>query len=215
MKAIAINGSPRKGWNTDRLLKEALRGAESVGAETKLVQLYDLKYTGCRSCFGCKRKGAESCQCVIKDDLTNVIEEIFSADVLFLGSPIYFGDITGQMICFLERLGFPLLSYDDYAKRLFDGKINTAFFFTMNAPETFYKGNMEQSLINRVGILQRLGGTVEVYAACDTYQFHDYSKYHAGVFDEVHKRKVRKEQFPKDMEAAYEIGCRLTVLEEG
>ncbi|PKM52889.1 MAG: flavodoxin family protein, partial [Firmicutes bacterium HGW-Firmicutes-5] len=95
---------------------------------------------------------------------------------------------------------------------LFDGKINAALFLTMNAPEAFYKSNMEQSLKNRAGILERLGGTVEVYAANDTYQFSDYSKYHTGVFDEVHKRKVREEQFPKDMEAAYEIGRRLTSL---
>lgn len=213
MKAIAINGSPRKGWNTEKLLKEALRGAESVGAETKLVQLYDLNYKGCKSCFGCKRQEAESYKCVIKDDLATVIEEIFSADVLFLGSPIYFGDITGQMISFIERLGFPLLSYDDYTKRLFHGKINVALFFTMNAPEAFYKKNMEQSLKKRAEIFQRLGGTVEVYAACDTYQFSDYSKYHAGTFNEDHKRKVREEQFPKDMEAAYEIGRRLIAHE--
>ena len=212
MKAIAINGSPRKGWNTEKLLKEALRGAESVGAETKLVQLYDLNYTGCKSCFACKKQGAESYQCVIKDDLAPVIEEIFTADALFLGSPIYFGDITGQMVCFIERFGFPLLSYDDYTKRLFDGKINAALFLTMNAPEVFYKSNMEQSLKNRAGILERLGGTVEVYGAYDTYQFSDYAKYHTGVFDEVHKRKVREEQFPKDLEAAYEIGRRLTSL---
>ena len=212
MKAIAINGSPRKGWNTEKLLKEALRGAESVGAETELVQLYDLNYTGCKSCFACKKQGAESYQCVIKDDLAPVIEEIFTADALFLGSPIYFGDITGQMVCFIERFGFPLLSYDDYTKRLFDGKINAALFLTMNAPEVFYKSNMEQSLKNRAGILERLGGKVEVYAAYDTYQFSDYSKYHTGVFDEVHKRKVREEQFPKDLEAAYEIGRRLTSL---
>ena len=212
MKAIAINGSPRKGWNTEKLLKEALRGAESVGAETKLVQLYDLNYTGCKSCFACKKQGAESYQCVIKDDLAPVIEEIFTADALFLGSPIYFGDITGQMVCFIERFGFPLLSYDDYTKRLFDGKINAALFLTMNAPEVFYKSSMEQSLKNRAGILERLGGKVEVYAAYDTYQFSDYSKYHTGVFDEVHKRKVREEQFPKDLEAAYAIGRRLTSL---
>ena len=212
MKAIAINGSPRRGWNTEKLLKEALRGAESVGAETKLVQLYDLNYTGCRSCFACKRQGAESYHCLFKDGLTPVLEEIFNADVLFLGSPIYFGDITGQMVSFIERLGFPLLSYDDYTKRLFDGKINAALFLTMNAPEAFYKSNMEQSLKNRAGIIQRLGGTVEVYAACDTYQFSDYSKYHSGMLDEVHKRKVREEHFPKDMAAAYEIGRKLTSL---
>lgn len=211
MKAIAINGSPRKGWNTENLLKEALRGAESVGAETKLVQLYDLNYTGCKSCFGCKRKGMESCHCVLKDDLTAVLEEIHEADAIFLGSPIYFGSLTGHMVSFLERLEFPLLSYDDYNRRLFDGKINVAFFYTMNAPEEYYKNVMGQSLQLHPEILQRLGGSVETYASCDTYQFNDYSKYHAGVFDEAHKRKVRETQFPKDMEAAYEIGRKLMI----
>jgi multimeric flavodoxin WrbA len=209
MKAIAINGSPRKGWNTEKLLKEALRGAESVGAETKLVQLYDLKYTGCKSCFGCKRKEMESCHCILKDDITPVLEEIFEADAVFLGSPIYFGSLTGQIVSFLERLEFPLLSYDDYNRRLFDGKINAAFFYTMNVPEEYYKNAMEQSLQLHPQILQRLGGNVEVYASHDTYQFSDYSKYHSGAFDETHKRKVREEQFPKDMEAAYEIGRKL------
>lgn len=210
MKSIAINGSPRKGWNTELLLKEALRGAASVGAETELVQLYDVDYTGCKSCFGCKRKGAESCHCILKDGLTPVLEKVFEADAVFLGSPIYFGGLTGQMVSFIERLGFPLLSYDDYSKQLFDGSINAAMFFTMNALEQYYKEAMEQALINRTAILQRLGGQVEVYAACDTYQFSDYAKFHAGTFNEKHKRSVREEQFPKHMAAAFEIGCRLT-----
>lgn len=209
MKAIAINGSPRKGWNTEMLLKEALRGAASVGAETELIQLYDLNYTGCKSCFGCKRKGAESCHCILKDDLTPVLAKMFEADAVFLGSPIYFGDMTGQMVSFMERLAFPLLSYDDYSKTLYQGTINAAIFYTMNAPEAYYKSNMEQSLTNRAALLQRLGGTVEVYAACDTYQFSDYAKFHAASFNEEHKREVRETQFPKDMEKAFEVGCKL------
>ncbi len=208
MKAIAINGSPRKGWNTETLLKEALRGAQSSGAETKVVQLYDLNYTGCRSCFGCKRKGAQSCHCVIKDDLSPVLDEILEADALLLGSPIYFGSITGQMVSFLERLQFPLFSYDDYG-RLFDGKVNAAFFYTMNAPSEYYKGSMAEGLQPRLAMLKFLGGEVEAYASCDIYQFDDYSKYHAVGFDAVHKKKVRDEQFPKDMAAAFEIGHRL------
>lgn len=208
MKAIAINGSPRKGWNTETLLKEALKGAESAGAETKLVQLYDLKYTGCTSCFGCKRKGAQSYRCVWKDDLTPVFDEILEADALFLGSPIYFGSITGQMVSFLERLQFPLFSYDDYG-RLFDGKVNAAFFYTMNAPAEYYQSDMAEGLQARSAMLQFLGGEVETYASCDTYQFDDYSKVHAAGFDEAHKRKMREEQFPRDMEAAFEIGRRL------
>lgn len=205
MKAIAINGSPRKGWNTESLLKEALRGARDVGAETKLVQLYDLQYTGCKSCFACKRIGAESCRCALKDGLSPVLEDIHEADLLFVGSPIYFGDITGQTVSFIERLFFPMLSYDDYSKRLFEGRINAAFFFTMNAKREYYE-NLIQS---RTNMLTRLGGKVESYAACDTYQFSDYSKYHSGSFDAQHKAQVRQEQFPKDLLAAYDIGRRL------
>ena len=38
------------------------------------------------------------------------------ADGLVLGSPIYFGEVTGQMRAFLERLSFPWLSYNDYSR---------------------------------------------------------------------------------------------------
>lgn len=209
MKAVAINGSPRKGWNTETLLKEALRGAESVGAETKLFQLYDVAYTGCKSCFGCKRKGAESWRCALKDGLTPVLDEIFTADALFLGSPIYFGNITGQMASFMERLVFPLLSYDDYSKHLFSGKIHAACIYTMNAPEEYYNGAMGKQLREHAGILSYLGGEVATYASCDTYQFTDYAKYHSGSFDEPHKRRVREEKFPQDMAAVYAIGRKL------
>lgn len=54
-----------------------------------------------------------------------------------------------------------------------------------------------------------LGGKVEVYAACDTYQFSDYAKFHAGTFSEEQKKKVREEQFPENLEAAFKIGRRL------
>ncbi|MDQ0205205.1 flavodoxin family protein [Pectinatus haikarae] len=56
MKVLALNGSPRKKWNTAVLLQRALDGAASVGAQTELIHLYDLKYRGCTSCFACKRK---------------------------------------------------------------------------------------------------------------------------------------------------------------
>ena len=49
MKTIVLNGSPRKNWNTATMLKEAQKGAESVGAETEYLDLFDLTYTGCRS----------------------------------------------------------------------------------------------------------------------------------------------------------------------
>ncbi len=74
-KLIAINGSPRKNWNTAQLLKEAVRGAKDAGAEAEIVDLYSLTFKGCTSCFYCKLKSKEHGTCAMKDDLT----PIFSA----------------------------------------------------------------------------------------------------------------------------------------
>ena len=209
MKAIAINGSPRKGWNTDMLLQQALRGAADAGAETELFQLSDLTFSGCRSCFACRRAGAETGRCRWKDDLQPVLDKILSADAVFMGSPIYLSNVSGMMYCLMERLVFSLLSYDDYSKKLFHGSVNSCFFFTMNASKEYadkgYRGMMEQY----ANAMKRLGGISEYYAACDTLQFDDYSRFAAGNFNEAHKRKVREEQFPKDLQAAYDIGFRL------
>ena len=209
MKAIAINGSPRKGGNTDLLLQKALEGAAAAGAETELIQLSDLTFSGCRSCFACKAAGAETGRCMWKDDLQPVLDKMLSADAVFMGSPIYLGNASGMMYCLMERLVFSLLSYDDYSKQLFRGKVNSCFFFTMNAPKVYantaYRGIMKQYAT----AMKRLGGSSEYYAACDTLQFEDYSRFAAGTFNEEHKRKVRETQFPKDLQAAYDIGFRL------
>lgn len=53
MKAIVLNASPRKNWNTAKLLKSATEGALSAGAEVEYIDLYDLNFTGCRSCMDC------------------------------------------------------------------------------------------------------------------------------------------------------------------
>ena len=87
----------------------------SSDIEVKMVRLYSLDYKGCMSCMACKIKGKASNVCKFKDALTPVLEEIAEADGLVLGSPIYFGDVTGQMRTFLERLAFPWLSYNDYS----------------------------------------------------------------------------------------------------
>ena len=209
MNAIAINGSPRKGWNTDMLLQQALKGASDAGAETELIQLSELTFSGCRSCFACKRAGAETGRCMWKDDLQPVLDKILSANAVFMGSPIYLGNVSGMMYCLIERLVFSLLSYDDYSKLLFQGSVNSCFFFTMNAPKMFTHTGYRSVMKQYANAMERLGGSSEYYAACDTLQFDDYSKFAAGSFNEAHKRKIREEQFPKDLQAAYDIGFRL------
>ncbi len=128
MKIIAFNGSPRKKWNTATLLRKALEGAASQGAKTELVHLYGLDFKGCISCFACKTKGGKSYgKCAVKDDLTPVFRKIEKADAIILGSPIYFGNISGEMRSFMERLLFPYLTYTKPPQSLFPNRIKTWF----------------------------------------------------------------------------------------
>ena len=116
-KIIIIDGGPRKSMNTAKLLQRFAEGAKSTPSdiEVKSVRLYDLDYKGCMSCMACKLKGKSLNICRFKDALTPILEEIARADGLVLGSPIYFGEVTGLMRAFLERLAFPWLSYNDYS----------------------------------------------------------------------------------------------------
>lgn len=208
MSVIFLNGSPRKNWNTAMMLKEAQKGAESVGAQTEYIDLYDLSYTGCRSCMACKRKGAERCRCYWKDDLSPVIDRIFAADALFVGSPIYLGDITSQVHALIERLHFCALSYDDYSN-YFQGKVNVGLILTMNAPMPFYEMAYGQKAKELVQAFSALHGSVELYPCCDTLQVKDYSRYSMAGFSEEHKKQMRETQFPRDLEKAFEMGARL------
>lgn len=211
MKVIAVNGSPRKSWNTAKLLQNALNGAESKGARTELVHLYDLNFKGCISCFACKRKNSKcGGLCAVKDDLTGVLERILECDVLLLGSPIYFGNVTGEMRSFLERLLFSNLSYNADQRSVCQGNIASGFIYTMNVTEEQAKLlNYESVFQYYKNLLQLLNGGSEVLLSYDTYQFEDYSLYEASRFDEAQKAKMKAEQFPGDIQKAFELGARL------
>jgi len=208
---IAINGSPRKNANTAELLKSVLEGAASVGAETETINLYDLNFKGCVSCFSCKLKGGKSYgKCAYKDDLTPILEKIEKADALVFGSPIYFGNITGEMRSFMERLLFQYFVYDGNYSSLNKNKIPTAFIYTMGVPE---KGMNEFGYPATLGVMEncisRTFGSCETLYVVDTKQFDDYSKYVCEAFDPVHKAKRKEEEFPKDLQKAFELGKKL------
>jgi len=211
MKVIAINGSPRKSWNTATLLKKALEGAASKGAETELIHLYDLEYKGCISCFECKRIGGESYgKCAEKDDLTEVLEKVEMADAVVLGSPIYFGEVTGEMRSFLERLLFQYLVYDKEGTILTPRKMPAAFIFTMNAPEFEIKKMGIEDKLKRYGkLLERFFGPTKILIVTETYQFDDYSKYVSSRFDVGARAKRREEVFPMDCRKAFDLGAEL------
>jgi multimeric flavodoxin WrbA len=210
MYVIAINGSPRKNGNTATLLNKALEGASSQGATTELINLYDLNFKGCISCFACKLKGGKSYgKCGYKDELTPVLEKVGSADAVILGSPIYFGEVTGEMRSLIERLVFQYLVYDKNYSSLNDKRKPIGLIYTMNASENILKEIEYDRIISRYeDYFEKFMGPTESLLATDTYQFSDYSKYVATAFDEAAKAKRRQEVFPKDCQKAFEMGTR-------
>jgi multimeric flavodoxin WrbA len=211
MKVMAFNGSPRKTWNTATLLEKALEGASSQGAETELIHLYDLNYKGCISCFACKTTSGKSYgRCAVKDDLTPFLTAVVDVQALILGSPIYYGTVTGEMRSFMERLFFPFSPYADPPGSLFPRKISTGFIYTLGATEEMAKERgFDHHIKSNEMILERIFGASESLCSYDTYQFEDYSKVFAPRFDPEKKAKRRREVFPLDCEKAFEMGVRL------
>ncbi len=223
MKVIAVNGSPRKNWNTATLLHKTLDGTKSMDADTEFIHLYDLNFKGCTSCFACKRKDNRHIgHCAMKDDLTSVLKKISECDVLLLGSPIYFANVTGEMHSFLERLLFPKLTYNAGHGSIFKAKVSSGFIYTMNVPEDIDTLNVPEEIRKHYNYdavfryyetrLKILNGTSEFLLSKDTYQFDDYSKYEASMFNEKHKFQVKTEQYPIDCQKAFDMGARLAAI---
>ncbi|HRZ86407.1 MAG TPA: flavodoxin family protein [bacterium] len=213
MKIIAFNGSPRKEWNTATLLKKALEGAASKGAETELIHLYDLNYKGCVSCFACKEKGGKSYgACAVNDALKPVLKKVAEADAVIFGSPVYLGTVTGEMQSFMERLVFPYIKYTQPPESLFPKKIFTGFIYTMGVTEELMNEfGYGQRFTSIDRLLKIIFGSSETLLSFDTYQFEDYSKVVAPRFDPVAKLKRRNEMFPEDCRKAFEMGARFAV----
>lgn len=99
MKAIGIIGSPRTNGNTATLVKQILESYSEIGGETEIFNLNELDFKGCQGCGYCKIHD----RCKLQDDLTHVLESMIKADAFVFGSPIYFGQFTGQMRLWLDR----------------------------------------------------------------------------------------------------------------
>lgn len=202
MKVVAVNGSPRKNWNTHILLNKALEGAQSAGAQTELINLYDLEYKGCIGCLACKLKGSKSLgHCAVKDGLKPVLDKIDKSDGLILGSPMYLSDVTAMMRAFLERLIFQYLSYDGTGP-YFSGNLKAGFIYTMNAPMGYYD-DFYKKYEEFLGWTFEYKGTVE---SAETLQVDDYSKFHMAVFREDERKERREKVFPDDCQKAFDLG---------
>lgn len=209
MKTIVLNASPRKDWNTAQLLHAAAEGAREAGAEVEYVDLYDLDFTGCHSCLACKLKDAHRCHCFWKDDLSPLIDRVFEAGALVMGTPVYFGDTTSQFHAVTERLRFTALSYDDYSS-YFEGKVDLGVILTMNVAHERYQEEYEAKLGEQFASIRRfLNGEVHVLPVCNTLQVNDYSRYAMAGFDGQAKQRAHDQHFAYDLIAARRLGAML------
>jgi multimeric flavodoxin WrbA len=122
-KLVAFNGSPRKRGYSSSLVAEAIRGAESEGAEVKLYNLNEKNIRGCQGCYYCRANEG----CSIKNDLlAPMYEDIKNADGILIGTPIYQLDIAGQTKILLDRF-FPMTSGFAFIPRYPNKKVGTIF----------------------------------------------------------------------------------------
>ena len=212
MNIMAFNGSPRKkDWNTVVLLKNVLEGATSAGADTELIQLYDLNFTGCLSCFSCKRINRKGDGiCAIQDDLSSVLGRVRKADALIIGTPVYYGAESASTRALIERLCFPYEKYSKSIKSLFPRRISTALIYTMNVNDELLEKLGYDRHFNYVkAVLEKYFGTCELLVSTDTLQYGDYDRFESAAFDKDRKIKRHAEVFPKDCSKAFELGIRM------
>jgi len=207
VKVVLINGSPRKNWNTAQMLESAAQGCRDAGAETALYHIYDMNVKGCSSCFACKLLGGKSYgKCALQDPLKPILEEIWQADALIIGSPVYFADVTACTRALLERLWFASLAYNRERMVISPKRLPVGVIFTTNAPQEGFHKALNDLVVRTMGAFV---GPTELIEANDTLQFDDYSKYDASMISEEHKRRRHEEVFPQDLKRAYELGQRL------
>ncbi len=121
MKAIAINGSPRKDGNTEFLLKKVLEPITEAGITTELIQIGGKQVHGCIACYKCKEN--KNSRCAIDTDIVNeCIGKMIESDAIILGSPTYFAGMTSEMKALIDRAGFVANANG----RLFSHKIGAA-----------------------------------------------------------------------------------------
>jgi multimeric flavodoxin WrbA len=211
MKLIALCGSARKQGNTSKMLHQVVEGAKSVGAETEFVNLFDLNYKDCISCYCCKLKNSKSYgHCVVDDDLKPILGRIEESDVIVLGSPIFYGNLSGQMRSFTDRLLFQYLDYGAKSSGPKPKNFKTALIATMNVNDEIYvKRGFKDNLTRFAEIMSHTLGSCELLTLTNTVQFDDYSKY-VYLMPDIEEKSNRVEKISaENLQKAFDLGVRL------
>lgn len=211
MKLIAVCGSARKQGNTSKMLHQVIEGAKSIGAETEFVNLFDLNYKGCTSCYACKLKNSKSYgHCMQNDELKPLLERIEQSDAIVIGSPIYYGNLSGQMRSFTDRLLFQYLDYGARGTGPKPKNFKTALITTMNgSDEDCIERGVKDTLNILTEIFSHTLGSCELLNLTNTVMFDDYSKYVYEMPDIEEKSNRMEKISTENMKKAFDLGVRL------
>jgi multimeric flavodoxin WrbA len=181
MRVLGIYGSPRRGGNTEALLKEFLKGCREAQAETEEVFLRDLKITPCLEIYACRKDG----KCPIRDDMQGLYAKIADADILALASPVFFYSVSAQAKAFIDRCqafwsqkyllkqpvspgkkdrkGVFLSAGGSQGEKVFDGVLMTMKYFFDAVDMVFYKSLVYRGIDEKGEIINHPTALAEAY----------------------------------------------------
>jgi multimeric flavodoxin WrbA len=125
MRAVAISGSPRQKGNTELLLRRCLDGLAAKGIGGELISLRGKTITGCQACEICRKNKDKRCN-TADDDFHPVFEAMLAADIIVVGSPVYFGSATPELMALLDRAGYVAKVNGDLFSRKLGGPVAVA-----------------------------------------------------------------------------------------
>lgn len=101
MKVLAIVGTGRRNGTVSNICKKIIDGVKDNGNEGELINLFDYKVNYCIGCRFCSKDSSR--KCFQKDDFESILDKIIEADVIILGSPVYWGNVSAIMKNFFDR----------------------------------------------------------------------------------------------------------------
>ncbi len=127
MKIVGVVGSPRVGGNVEALTRVCLDEISKEGIETELISLAGKKIAPCDACASCRETG----KCHVEDDFDAVFAKLVEADGVVLGTPVYFGAASPQMVCFISRF------YAHGSERILENKVGGPIVVARRAGQNF------------------------------------------------------------------------------
>jgi len=193
MNILAINGSAKKNGTIDTALQSVLRYAAKNGHKIDIIDLKSLNLKNCQGCFACQKKGA----CIYRDDIEPVEKKIIDANLLVFGTPTHWGNMSGLMLSFFERLfGFFIQEQEKGVpkKRAANGKkvmiitaCSTPFPFNI-----FF--NQSRACISRLREICRYSGIKIVGTHCIADPFHNGIKKDLNTIEHKATRILKRIQ---------------------